>query len=152
MSRNPTSFKNKAGNGYVEADAFEGPLGRSGHSQPAFISTAQISNLQSTGFSSQAPQLVAAAGATQGNATAITGGVAILVTVTNSAKGAKLPAAVTGRKVEIYNGTAAGCKIYPATSDKIATAATNAAVVLVANKSNIYRAQDAKTWRVLVGA
>lgn len=136
-----TNFANKEGTGAVAADGFQATAG----------SSSSIPNLTTSGFGGQQPQLVAAAGASQGAATAIVSGVAILVTVTASARGVRLPAAVTGRKVEIYNGAAQGCKVYPATSDKIATAATNAAVVLAANKSNIYRAQDAKTWRVLVG-
>ncbi len=61
---------------------------------------AVVAGLTNTGDFTSTPFVVAAAGATQGNATAITGGVAILVTVTNSAKGAKLPAAVTGRNTQ----------------------------------------------------
>jgi hypothetical protein len=137
-----TNFSNKDGTGSVNADGFNATAG----------SSSSIPNLSTSGFGGQAPQLVASAGLTQGSATQIVSGVAIVVTVSLSTRGVKLPAAVTGRRVEIYSGAALNVKVYPGVSDKIGTAATNASVALVANKANIYRAQDAKTWRVLVGA
>lgn len=138
-----TKFSNSEGTGSVTADGFNATSG----------SSSSIPNLSTSGLASAGPpQLVTAAGATQGAATAITRSLAILTVVTASARGVRLPAAVTGRKVQVMSGTTQGCKVYPATNDKIGAAATNVAVVLAGNKSNLYVAQDAVTWRVQVGA
>lgn len=95
---------------------------------------------------------VAAAGATQGNATAIAdAAVTVKVTVTASTEGVKLPTAVTGKRVEIFADPSVGVKVYPFLNDKIGSASTNTAVALAKNKSNIYQAFDAVTWRVVVG-
>ncbi len=75
-----------------------------------------------------------------------------MVTVTASTEGVKLPAAVTGQRVEIFAAATVGVKVYPATGDKLLGQATNAAVLLAAGKANIYQAADATTWRVLKGA
>lgn len=95
--------------------------------------------------------ILAAAGATQGNATAITKMLTI-VTVTASTEGVKLPLAATGLMRRIFCPGTVGVKVYPNTGDKISTAATNAAVALVADKSNLYIAKDATTWAVMKGA
>lgn len=143
MSRNPTSFANDQGNGTVTADGFTS----------TGDATSSIPNLTTGGLGNMgAPQLVTAAGATQGAATAITRSFAILTVVTASARGARLPACVTGRKVLLMSGAVQGCKIYPAANDKIGAAATNVAVVLAGNKANLYVGQDAVTWRVQIGA
>lgn len=94
---------------------------------------------------------IAAAGASQGNATAITSRVTI-VTVTASTQGVKLPTATTGLQVMVMVPGTKGVKVYPFSGDKISTAATNVAVALVADKANIYRAIDAVTWAVMKGA
>lgn len=95
--------------------------------------------------------ILAAAGATQGNAAQITAMVTI-VTVTASTEGVKLPAAATGLMRRVFCPGTIGVKVYPFTGDKISTAATNAAVALVADKANIYIAKDSVTWAVQKGA
>lgn len=98
---------------------------------------------------SAALQTLAAAGATQGNAAQITGSV-VIVTVTASTQGVKLPAAASGLFVRLHAQPDKGVKVYPATGDKIGSAATNAAVLVAANKGQLYQAVDATTWRVVV--
>lgn len=101
---------------------------------------------------SLSPQLIAAAGATQGAATAITKALVIIVTSTASARGIKLPAAATGLMQWVISLCTQGTKVYPFAGDRIGTAATNVAVVLAGLKGNLYAARDAVTWAVLKGA
>lgn len=101
------------------------------------------------------PSTVAAAGATQGNATAISSRLAVVTTATASSKGVKLPAAATGLEVVVANtGPTFGVKVYPASGDKINALSTNAAdtTVLAALKATKYIAVDATKWVTLRGA
>lgn len=95
---------------------------------------------------------VAAAGATQGNATSVSAARVCIVTVTASTQGIKLPVAVTGLRVEVFAAQTVGVKVYPASGAKLQGAATNVAVVLASNKANIYQAINGTTWRVIKGA
>lgn len=99
-----------------------------------------------------APQLIAAAGATQGAATLIAKALAIITVCTASARGIRLPTAATGAMVWVISLCTQGTKVYPFAGDKIGTAATNVAVVLAGLKGNLYAARDAVTWAVLKGA
>ncbi len=105
---------------------------------------------------SVAPQILSAAGATQGTATAITKSVAIVtVNTTASTHGVKLPTAATGLMVWVANAGASvfGIKVYPNTNGKIASASTNAAdTVLAKNKANLYIARNTTFWVVQRGA
>lgn len=105
-------------------------------------------------FGASAIQIIAAAGATQGNATAISAvrGLLVKVTVTTSTEGVKLPVASTGLMLYVLADPAVGVKVYPATNGIIGSAATNAAVALVKNKANLYVGVDTRRWRVQVGA
>lgn len=97
-------------------------------------------------------QTVTAAGATQGNATAITGSKAIItVAATASTHGVRLPTAVTGLEVLIANNGAFGAKVYPATNAKLGASATNAAIVLAVKKANRYIALNTTQWILQVG-
>lgn len=108
-------------------------------------------NFTQNGTLTHIPQIAAAAGATQGNATQITKSV-VMVTVTASSQGVKLPTAATGVSVVICAASAKGVKVYPFSGDRIQGAATNAAVALVLNKSSIFIAADTTNWRVVKGA
>lgn len=95
------------------------------------------------------PLLLASAGATQGDATAITSQKALItVAATASTKGVRLPVATTGLEVEIGNAGAFGVKVYPATNGKIGAAATNAAdsTVVAVNRANRYLAINTTLW------
>lgn len=98
-----------------------------------------------------AQQTLAAAGATQGNAAQITGK-RVVVTVTASTQGIKLPVAVAGLEVEVYAAPTVGVKVYPNTNGKIGASSTNASVTLAAAKASKYVAISATSWRVLTGA
>lgn len=114
-------------------------------------STGSFTSLTTNGAEFVSPQILAAAGASQGNAALITKAT-VIVTVTASTEGVKLPVAATGAQVQIMVPGTKGVKVYPNTNNKISTAATNVAVALVADKANIYVAKDAVTWSVLKGA
>lgn len=106
---------------------------------------------RSAGYDIAPAQILAAAGASQGDAGTITRGT-VIVTVTASTQGVKLPTAATGTMVRVFCPGTKGVKVYPNTGDKISTASTNAAVALVLDKANIYVAKDAITWVVMKGA
>lgn len=124
----------------------------------AAVPTVTIVHMATTpifGTQNSAPQLVTAAGASQGNATAITSLNAIItVATTVSTHGVRLPAASTGIEVEIANAGAFGVKVYPATGCKIGSAVTNAAdtTTLAINKVNRYKAVNTTLWVVQRGA
>lgn len=129
-----TDFRNDQGTGSVVADS---------------ITAATMGGASSV---SLIPQLIAAAGATQGVATAILGSLAILTVCTASARGIKLPTAATGKMVYVMSLCTQGVKVYPFLGDKIKSSATNTAVVLAGFKANLYVAKDTLQWGVLVGA
>lgn len=113
------------------------------------------SNFTMNGTFTNTPQIVTAAGATQGNATAITKSKAIItVATTASTHGVRLPTAATGLEVSIGNAGTFGVKVYPATNGKIGAATTNAAdsTVLAINKVNRYIAVNTTLWVVERGA
>lgn len=101
-----------------------------------------------------APQLLTAAGATQGNAALIVGSKAVItIATTASTHGVRLPVAVTGLEVEVANAGAFGVKVYPSTNGKIGAASTNVAdTVLAVNKTNRYVAVNTTLWVVQRGA
>lgn len=92
-----------------------------------------------------APQVLAAVGATQGTAGLITKS-RVIVTVTASTEGVKLPVAATGLEVHIMVPGTIGVKTYPNTNARIDAIATNVALALVAGKGNIYLARDTTRW------
>lgn len=122
-----------------------------------FNSVALASNLSvggaitRTGNLTEGFQTVAAAGATQGTATAITKSVA-MVTVSASSQGVKLPTAATGLSVRIHVPGTVGVKVYPASGGKIDASSTNTGVVLAAGKANLYFARNATAWVTMKGA
>lgn len=157
-----TSFVTSTGTHPVLADGFTaGSLGFvgnltgnvTGNVTGTTAGAVAATTLSVSGFISTPAQLAAAAGtSSQANSTAITKSAFIIVTVTNSTRGVRLPAAVTGRMVHGFNGATTAALVYPATNDKIGASSTNAGVLMSGGKGNIYLAQDAVTWRVMTGA
>ncbi len=94
---------------------------------------------------------LAAAGATQGDATQITTST-VYVTATTSAQGVILPVAAQGKRVTVFAPILLNTKVYPATGDAIGAGSLNSAVVLAAAKGTIYQAIDGTTWAVVTGA
>ena len=122
---------------------------------PTIVFT-HISTSPIYGTLGSAPQVLAAAGQTQGTATAITTLVAIVtVIVTATHNGVKLPVGSTGVQVRVVSAVSGGgFKVYPATGCRISTNATNVADAtnLAAFKSNVYVAVNATRWSVQRGA
>lgn len=118
------------------------------------LAATSVTTLTRSGVLTQGVQIAAAAGSnSQVNSTPITNSLVIVTTVTATTRAVRLPTAATGKTVQINNGTSTAVKIYPATNDRIGTAATNAVGTAIgANKGSIYVAQDAVTWRVMAGA
>jgi hypothetical protein len=82
---------------------------------------------------SGAPQVLAAGGATQGNATAVTGN-RVVITVTASTEGVILKAIATGASTSLVVPGSIGSKIYPPVGGKIDATSTNGAITLAAGK------------------
>jgi hypothetical protein len=116
-----------------------------------------VSNLMGLGCS---PQLatslgrdvqdsIAAAGAAQGTATALTGGICRITTATGgSADGVRLPSAGTfpGDAVVVINKSAATINVYPATGEKINTGTANAAVTVATVTVKTFYNINATDW------
>lgn len=99
------------------------------------------------------PQLVQATGSNSQSAAApISAPSVVVVTVSASSRGIRLPAATAGLTELIANAGANDVRVYPASGDRIGANATNASTTLAAGKGGIFFAQDATTWRVILGA
>ncbi len=95
--------------------------------------------------------LIAAAGASQGNATALpTTAQNVMVTVTASTEGVLLPVPSTGKVRRIFVPGTVGVKVYPPPHCFLDAGASNAATVLAAGKGNIYIGSDATHWKTMV--
>lgn len=95
------------------------------------------------------PASVAAAGSTQGDATAIAATVGFaFCTGADATKGVKLPDAVAGKAIIVKNSDAANAilKVYPATGDAINALAANASLNMAAKTSALLVCLDATTW------
>jgi len=91
-----------------------------------------------------------AAGTTQGTAAPITKTYNIISTASAN-QGVRLPAAVAGKVVNVYNTTGATIKIYPATDATIDDGSTNAPDEIRPNNGKEFVGTGTDTWRV-VGA
>lgn len=88
---------------------------------------------------------VAAAGTTQGDATALTKTLNMITTATAN-QGVKLPTAAAGLTIKVINTTAVTIKVYPNTSDVIDGGTVNVGVNLSPYSSVEFVAQDAVDW------
>jgi hypothetical protein len=92
--------------------------------------------------------IVAAAGATQGGATAIPSTIQrVMVTVTASTEGIILPTAATGRVRRVFVPGTVGVKIYPPLGASIDTGSANAPITLAAGKGIEFTASDTTHWK-----
>lgn len=152
LSRLQTGYRLMAGQWFDPLiDAVNSILTASGVISATSITTTDFTQ---NGILTRGVQTAAAAGSnSQANATPITKSLVIVATVSATTRAVRLPTAATGKTVQIQNGAATAVKVYPATGDKIAAAATNAVGTAIATrKGNIYSARDATTWEVLTGA
>lgn len=138
----------------IWSGTFNGALGGT---TPAAVSATTLAATGAQSLSGQValttvPQALAAAGANQGAAAAITGNV-VMVSTTTSAEGVILPAWVAGANVLVFAPLALNVNVYPPVGSQIGVAATNAAVVLAAAKASRYVADAAtNVWRAQTGA
>ena len=88
---------------------------------------------------------VAAAGTTQGDATALTKTLNMITSATAN-QGVKLPTAAAGLTIKIINTTAVTIVVYPNTSDVIDGGTVNVGVNLAPYSSVELVAQDAVDW------
>ena len=88
------------------------------------------------------------AGSDQSGATAITETLSVITTVGADTEGVKLPTAVAGRTVTVFNSTSTNCKLYPDTSDTIDGGTIDVAITLPANTSYTLSCKNATDWRV----
>lgn len=86
---------------------------------------------------------VAAAGSDQSGATALT---ETLNVITSGTGGVKLPTAVSGRTVTVFNTLSVDLNLYPDTSDNINGAADNVAIALPANTTKTLSCKDDAAW------
>lgn len=90
---------------------------------------------------------VAAAGSTQGDATAVEADVDnVVVTGADGTKGVKLPVATAGRRIFVKNAAAAILKVYPNTDAAINAIAANGALDMAANTAALFVADSASQW------
>lgn len=104
-------------------------------------STSKIHRTVTTGITAGTTQ-------TQGGATALTTEFNIIGTCANTGDGVKLPTAVAGLEITIYNGGAQPAQVWPATSDKINGGSADAvdAQILRPGDTATYIAKDATDW------
>ena len=102
--------------------------------------------LAATGAVTTVVATKAAAGNSQGTATAITAEGFCLVSAADATKGVKLPAAAAGKRLTIKNGANAVLKVYPGTDDAINALQANASLDMAAYAACELIAYDATTW------
>jgi hypothetical protein len=98
------------------------------------------------------PQLLLATGSNSQSSAVVISAPAVVVAASASTRGIRLPVAGTGLTELITNAGAHSVQVFPASGNRIGTHATNASTTLAAGKGGIFFAQDAKTWRVILGA
>lgn len=89
---------------------------------------------------------------TQAGATALTGQINNISTVTTAGDGVRLPTSVAGRIVWIINPTANSVQVYGASTDTINAVATGTGVAQAAGKTAAYVCAVAGAWYRLLSA
>lgn len=147
-----TSVSNDNANGYIVADGFMGaPSATDKANQRQSTQAAVFPNGTSTtvGPSVETITTVAAAGATQGTATAVPAtALIVIVTLTASSEGVKMPTAVAGNSIVMLADTAHSYKVYGGAAGQSINAGTTAttAVVIGTNKTATFYAKTATKW------
>lgn len=96
--------------------------------------------------------LAAFAGGGQGSATALTGNVNRVTVCATAGDSAKLPPAVVGRRVSLYNAGAASCNVFPQTGESINSGAANAAFAVANTKGAIFECVATGVWNAVLSA
>ena len=116
--------------------------------------SAVVYGLTVNGTYKEGQTTLAAAGATQGTATAIPAtAVVVNVTVTASTEGVKLPTVATGRQITLLTPTTKGYKVYAAAAGQVINAASTAttAYAMTTNHVATFFGVDTAHWRVQRG-
>lgn len=104
-------------------------------------------------LSSTANAITARAGGGQGSATALTATYNRVTTVATAADSVRLPAAVAGSVVYVFNKAAANSlNVFPATGDAINALSANAAYALAATKGAQFVCMVNGTWDSILTA
>lgn len=151
-----TNVNNAASNGYMVADGFLGaPSSTDTANQRLSTQPALFPNGSTvTGPAIETLTTIAAAGATQGNATAIPStAILVNVTVTASTEGVKLPTAAAGLVLTLLTPTTKGYKVYGGAAGQLINANTTAttAYAVTTNKPVTFYGVDATHWRAQKG-
>lgn len=150
MANSPSGF-NTLGLPILADSALTGNMSVSADTEASGGSAPQGIALTLNQMSAGAFGVVAAAGASQGNATALPLlAQNVQVTVTASTEGVLLPVPSTGKVRRIFTSLTVGCKVYPPLHCFLDAGASNAATLLAAGKGNIYIGVDATHWRTMV--
>jgi hypothetical protein len=96
--------------------------------------------------------LVARAGGGQANATFLPADINRVTTVATIADSVKLPKAVPGLDVTVYNAAANSMNVFPATGDAINALAANAAFAVAGGKNVQFGCAVAGTWHAILSA
>lgn len=150
MATEPLGF-NTLGLPILADAALTGQVSVAADTQTAGGSAPQGIALTLNQMSAGAFGVVAAAGASQGTATALpTTAQNVQVTVTASTEGVLLPIPSTGKVRRIFVPGTVGVKVYPPLHCFLDAGASNAATLLAAGKGNIYIGTDATHWKTMV--
>lgn len=103
-------------------------------------------------LSSTATGITAFAGGGQANAVPLTATYNRVTTVASAADSVKLPAALAGSRVVVFNKGANSMNVFPATGDAINALAANAAIALATTKGMEFVCMVAGTWDTILGA
>ncbi len=106
-----------------------------------------------TGFAGPI-NLVAAAGSnSQANSTALAyGGTSIVTTVSSTHRGVRLPTAVTGVAVSVFNDATTTVRVYPGTGATIGASSTNTNTTIATRKGTLFVAKNTNHWLARAGA
>jgi hypothetical protein len=96
--------------------------------------------------------IVAFAGGGQANATVLPADINRVSTVATAADSTKLPKAVPGLDVTVYNAGANSMNVFPLTGDNINALAANAAFAVAAGKNVQFGCAVAGTWHAILSA
>lgn len=91
---------------------------------------------------------VGTAGSDQAGATQLSETLSVITTNAASTQGVKLPTALAGRTVTVFNTTNTDCKLYPGSSDAIDGGSADVPITLPANTSFTLSCKDSTDWRV----
>lgn len=121
-------------------------------SPKAFVDLSDIPGAMAA-MSSVSNALTAYAGGGQANALALTASFNRITTVATAADSVKLPTAVAGAQVTVFNKAAANsANVFPATGDAINALSANTAYALAATKGAIFTCVVTGTWDTILTA